>query len=482
MKLRSLALALLLTGPAGLGCSSALVRAARDQNDEAFRVTLASTPAQVAARELRDVARARAERAVDAAAGEEGLRVIETVADCAVDLREALERKALGTDVVAARAALGLADHNITSPLAFARHFASSDAAWRAAGARSLVLAERASEGPPCEPGWADCDDGDERRGVRVARFRRAAMLDVHREVRRAGLAAARDAADPGDVAALLDAARRDPDQALRVLAIEAIARGRALDGVIGLTDLWPTASEDERLAIVRAWADLWRPEPGTAASSAARPSEGAPSRIEDVAFEALRRVVESDSGLPSFIAAAEILEGSPAHRTHPALVSAEGGALATLVRGIESASAPVIVDVIEVAPLARPRVREAVAAASKSENPLVAVAALARLLETSALETTELRTAALTTLDKHAQGNGDEAQAALDALVRLGDGRARAQVDKRLKAEAPEQRREAAVALIALGDRRAAAQLLADADVTVRLSVACALIAADAP
>jgi hypothetical protein len=200
---------------------------------------------------------------------------------------------------------------------------------------------------------------------------------------------------------------------------------------------------------------------------------------IQDVALESLWRVTESDSGWPSFLAASEILKGASAHGGRPALVSAEGSALSTLVRGIESASAPTAASAIEVAPLDRPRVREAVLAAASSDKPLVAVAAQARIALEPVHMTSTQRETSLATLAKHATSGAAESEAALDALVRLRDARARPLLEAAMKAAEPTRRARLASAFVSLGDGPAAARFLVDSDATVRVAAACAILSA---
>lgn len=480
--------AFLLACAGAIGCVSPLVRAARDQSDPVFRSTLERHPQPIAPKELVEIARARARLALRVTEGLEAKRAVDAAARCAESLRSELEERALRSDDTGAGAAMVLADQHLVPPLAYAARFASADPGWRAVGARSLVLVDSNPSGPPCDPDWhAPCDRMSPRPVGHVGRWRRAAFLDVALEVRRAGIAAARDAGDPADVPMLLDAARREPEVELRSLAISAVARGAWLDGVIGLADLWPSATESERVALVRAWAEVTRSDTGAGrvdtapfrvGALGAEPSASMGMRAWDVAFEQLWRTAEIDAGWPSFLAAAELLRARRDGDPGLVALSAEGSALATLVRGIESAPTDVRVKVIEAVPLDHPRLLKAVVDAANSEVAAVSVAAHARLLDSNGREgQSASRKSSLDALAKYAADDGDAADAALLALVRSSDPRAKPLLEKQAKSDEATRRAKAAEALASLADGSSAARLLVDEDVSVRLTAACALL-----
>jgi len=472
MKPCSLGLVLLLLGVNG--CSSALVRAARERPDAELRFALRNVGPRLAASEARAVARARVKREFDAPPTEQSVAFVDAVAPCAAPIGEMMRARAAVADEVGARAALAALDASLIDSTSQVRSFAADDPAWRAVGARAMVLPE--SEGPsaPCEGNWGPCDR-DARRGVAIARWRRAAILDPHPEVRRAGLAAPVDAEDPLDLPALVDAARRDPDPLARHLAIDALAALGSVDGVLALQDLWAQANEDERLAVVEAWLEVL-----LAAPDASAPPTGARASVETpavLALAMLARAIDMDSGRSSILAAAGVLRSPSSGDAGPARTAIEGRAAAMLVRRLLKGSIEERLLAIDEAPGSVAAIVEAWREIANGTDVELATAALGRLVEESPLVSPLERTKALEALVRRVDGDTSSAARARAALA--GE-RTPALVASLVRAAGSTDaviRGDAAWGLVKSGAFAEAAVLLTDVDPVVRGAAACALL-----
>jgi HEAT repeat protein len=271
-------------------------------------------------------------------------------------------------------------------------------------------------------------------------------MLDGDQRVRRAALSAAREARDPADVDALLEAARLDPDgevQSRAVLALGFIGGARA---VLGLSDRWQRADEALRLSIVEAWS---RPD------SFAAGGEG------------------------ELVRAAELSQGSPALAAAIALAERQAGppglADGLLVHAIAEGSVEERRFALRLVPWTVPGVPAAVHAASSASPDAVRVVALARLLDAEGH-----KPETLTPLRELARARSlTVALQARAALAVAGDTSVKPLLESDLKAVNAGQRRLAAYGLIRLGDFARAASALADDSPSVRTQVACRVLTA---
>ncbi|MEI9947665.1 MAG: hypothetical protein WDO74_01450 [Pseudomonadota bacterium] len=134
---------------------------------------------------------------------------------CARPLRAAIERRARADDDVAAELTLILLEmHAAEQAQLLNRYARSPSGAWRA-------VAARAAQGP------IDAD------------MRKAFFVDPDERVRRAAFATALDVRDAGELEALLEAARVDPDPQSQSLAIRAAGAIGGERAVLSLKDLW---------------------------------------------------------------------------------------------------------------------------------------------------------------------------------------------------------------------------------------------------
>jgi HEAT repeat protein len=340
---------------------------------------------------------------------------IRSLRACTLPVLPALEARAERQDEAAAEATLVLLAARRVSPEALASRYDDADSgAWRAVAARASVAPERFTK-------------------------RRRYYADPDQRVRRAALEAAVEAPAALDEAALLEAARLDPDALCRSLATRGVGALGGEHAVSALVDLWERADDDDRLNIVEALGDRRALKTG--------------GRAE------LLRIAESGHGVPSVAAAGVLLRVDP---------SSAAEATNLLARAIKDGSTDEQVLAIRVAVLDG-SVSQALHAAAHDSDPNVRVAALERLLGVPAE-----RTQALASLRDEAKATGG---AALSALARAGDGSVRPVLVKGLAAPAAEARQGAGLALISLGDYTQAATLLADDDANVRVTIACRIL-----
>jgi hypothetical protein len=301
----------------------------------------------------------------------------------------------------------------------FERYREADSGAWRAVAARAAV-------------------------SPRKAATRRELMRDPDERVRRAALAASFDAGDRADTDDLLEAARLDPDPLSRSLATRAVGAVGSEAAVLSLRDLFARASEEERMAIVDAWA--------------------MPAAFRSGGERELFRVVETADGLSAVVAAAALLR-----------VDGERATLAAqhLAKHIRSGSVEEQRLAIRLAVLGRPELREAVVVAGKSEDPEVRVMAFSRLLPDAAAGTH-----ARNELRKIAMKSGDQAMQARAALAVAGDGSIVPKLLEDLRARNPGRRVVAARALVELERLADAATALADDRPDIRAEIACKIVA----
>jgi hypothetical protein len=149
----------------------------------------------------------------------------------------------------------------------------------------------------------------------------------------------------------------------------------------------------------------------------------------------------------------------------------------AVLVRGIKEGTAVERVAAIQLAPLPDTDVVASLDDAAAADDLEVRVVALARLLDVPAR-----RAATVPKLQAMAQGTDGAARQARLALAAASDPAAAALLEKDLFTGAPVYRERAAVALFRLGKASKMAPSLADPDPSVRMAVACSLVAEPGP
>lgn len=372
-----------------------------------------------------DLAQAVGERELTSAEGTNGAIRIRSLRSCARPLRAAIERRARADDDVAAELTLILLEMHATERTALLQRYARAPSgAWRAVAARA---ADRA----------IDTD------------MRKAFFVDPDERVRRAAFGTALEVHDSGELEALLEAARVDPDPQSQSLAIRAAGAVGGERAVLALKDLWARADDSSRIAIVDAWT-----EHASFVSGGARELELAS---------------ESGGGLASVSASY-------------ALARAEGAdsvvANARLRRNIEGGSDDEKRLALSVAPLDA-ETEAALAKAAKEASPELRVVALARLTGVEARRSDAIRALREFANGKAGSESEQRAQAdALSALARAGDSSVRPTLLKNLRDPALETRARAARGLTSLGDYSNAATALADDDANLRSEVACSVLA----
>lgn len=341
--------------------------------------------------------------------------LIEKARPCAIAVEAALRDRSQSNDGPGALSAIVLYEADLAGRSILFQHTEDADGAWRAARARAFV---RPSD----------------------FEARRRAISDPDERVRRQALRAAMQAPHDEDAEAVLEAARLDPSPSVRESAFRAAGAIGGEKIVSRLRDLYASASDADRRAIVEAL--------------------GMPRAFQTGGRAELVRIVETESGTAALLAAATLV------RLH-----AEGASsfASLLSRAIRDGSARHRAMAIRLAPLGSEAVLAALRATANDPDEAVQVAALARLLESP-----PDRVSALEHLAALAEARQ---QAAAFALARAGDGRAIPHLVERLESSEPSARSAAGEALVDAGDPRGAARLLTDEDANVRTAVACRLL-----
>lgn len=445
----------------GLACGATPAMRAAEAGDYAALQTSLTGRSDVDLGEARDIARRVLTRDIETAQGITGRRGLDAIGRCARRVADSIDRRSQHDDELGAFAARLRVDLGLAPPLAYAPRLDDPAPYWRAAAARSMGLPASSSEEMPRTRGDL------ERAGI----WRRQLMLDPSGEVRIAALRAAVDAADSEDLVAVLEAARLDPEPEARLMAIQAAGAIGTREAVLRLVDLWPRSDEEARLAIVGAWAAAARKprrDPGPDRCMASPGTESLHPRC--VALGQLRRISDQSDGMPSLVAALELIHDTPPARAG----TPEGHAAAVVERMIDGASTRVRIEAILSAPSSWPHLLEAIVDASKDHDDRVAAAALSRMTELGGVERDE----ALAKLRELAADDGLAADRAKQALVDAGDRQVVPLLASDVKAASAEQRAEAAERYARLGQVTEALGLVADRDVTVRARAACAILA----
>jgi hypothetical protein len=279
----------------------------------------------------------------------------------------------------------------------------------------------------------------------KYAGLRRSFYADPDERVRGAALHAALEARDPDDFEVVFEAARLDPNGDNRAVATRALGALGGDAAALALKDLWPSSDQERRLAIIDAW-------------SATRtfPNGGA---------EELLRLAESKQSLEAVAAASALVRIGK---------SGEREGRAVLVRSVADGTSEQRATAIALVPLDADGVA-ALDRAAKSDDAQVRVTALERLLEVPSR-----KTQVLPVLESIARGADAASRQARDVLARAGDLRAIPLLEQDLTLGSPSHRRQVAIGLFQMGRPGAMAGALADPDPSVRMSVACSVLAED--
>jgi HEAT repeat protein len=384
----------------------------------------AAASGRISQSDVVDLAEAVARRELRSARGDDALQRVLDARPCVAAVEPELRERAQAADDAGAEAMLVLAEAGKLNRAGLVGKYAqASRGSLRAVAARGTGSTEHAT-------------------------LRRRFYVDPDERVRREALRAAADAADPTDLDAVVEAARLDPDPMSRGLATRVVGRIGGERAVTALADLWAHADEQLQVAIVDAWA-----MPGVL------PSGGRASLV---------RTAEESNSMASIDAAAALMRvGGDTARIGRAV----------LVRGIKEGTAVERVAAIQLAPLPDTDVVASLDDAAAADDLEVRVVALARLLDVPAR-----RAATVPKLQAMAQGTDGAARQARLALAAASDPAAAALLEKDLFTGAPVYRERAAVALFRLGKASKMAPSLADPDPSVRMAVACSLVAEPGP
>lgn len=414
-------IALLLVSAMGMGCAPSKAKTAVDVgNWGELRASIADDDARDALDldDVRSLAALVASREIETASSSEvaKARIARTRA-CAPAVKGALKRRAELRDDAAAAALIALFEADLVGRSALLRYEDDATSPLRAAVARALVLPK----------------DGE---------LRRLWTADPDERVREQALRAALHAGDAEDRAAVLEAARLEPNPALRETAIRAAGAIGGERVVLGLADRWAQADEPSRRAIVEAW--------------------GMPKSIEAGGRAHLLRVVERETGSPAILAAATLARSKGTEAAF---------GVAALLRAMSEGAPRQRVLAIRLVPLDSQGALPLLRHLSSDADVAIRVAALVKLTESPDDRASSLD--ALAQLAEEGLAPADE------ALARAGDARPLPRLVEKLGSEDPSLRTEAGKSLIEAGEFRRAARLLGDDDASVRTDIACALLTA---
>jgi len=416
------ALAGLVLGLSACSSSPAL-RAARSGNHQDLKAAIARDRAEgrLDSGRVRDIAFEVGAREIRTAAPADAPLLIDEARACTRPLMGPLEERARASDDAGAAAALALIDGHSgwdDGDALLRRYGTSPSAPWRAVAARGAV-------------------------GKDLGPARRKLYVDPDERVRLAALRAALEAVDPADQGPLLEEARLDPNPVAQAIATRALGAFASTEVVLRLRDLYARADDGLRQSIVDAWGQT--------------PSASAGGLGEVI------RVAENERGAPA-IEAGWVLLRFKAERNAAAIGTR------TLIRAImEGISRDRVLAIMD-APTDDPSVLDALRKAAILGDPAVKSAALSRLVDVPGS-----RAQAIVDLRELAK---DGSPAAVLALAHADDAGAIETLRKSLASSDPKTRLSAMRALVSVGKPASAAELLADGDPHVRMSVSCAILA----
>jgi len=367
---------------------------------------------------LLELARAVAEREIAGAAGADGSDELLLFRPCVSDVKTPLAERAERADEVAATAKLLLFEAGKTSGAEFTAYRDADSGAFRALAARAAVSAE-------------------------MAGLRRSYFTDPDERVRRNAFEAAFQAPVAAQLSDLIEAARLDPSPNNRARATRAVGRIGGEAPVLGLSDLFASGDQQQKLAVLDAWSQ--------------------PPSFRHGGERELARALQGAGLVP--VSAATLLLRSKESRA---------AAIAVLARAIESGSDDEKRVALGSAPLQDASIREALKKAATNPSPQLTPLVLARLTELPG-EATKARTA----LERLSRDESDYGLEANYTLLRFGSASALRRIERELDHERPSRRLRAAVTLAGLGKTERLAPRLGDSDPFVRASISCELLEA---
>lgn len=310
------------------------------------------------------------------------------------------------------------------------------------------------------DTGWLDSDQrlrsfGDDTDGawravtVRASQSEslrpavRRALLDPDLRVRYAAILTIRANPLPGDAGALFEVVRLDPDDSLRALAMTTLGDTGDRQSMLLARELWDTMDEPLRLAFLQSLA--------------------LPAMRQEMGFEILSRVMQSDDAMAGVVAAS-LLYRSESRYARSAL-----GRMARTLRAGTSSEQLLV--------LATLGMREAeeypeVMRLAREEKPYVRVAALELLLD-SGRDVASYRRR----LEGIATSHDADADEANRALAQHGNSPAVERLAKRLSVQHASDRVAAARLLVKLKRWDSVSLALVDDHPDVRLATACQVL-----
>lgn len=366
-----------------------------------------------------ELAEAVARRELRSAKGADALDRIRESRPCLHSVELEMRERAKAPDDAGAAALLMLMEAGLVAREPMVDQYGkASNGAFRAVAARAAVSREHSD-------------------------LRRSFFSDADERVRGAALRAAQEARDSHDFDPLFEAARLDPNGDNRATSTRALGALGGERAAMMLKDLWGSADQLRRFAIIDAWSAMLVFSSGGS--------------------EELLRAAESVPSLEAVAAGAALVR-----------IGREGAreGRAALLRAIGEGTSETRTTAIGFVPLDLDGVA-ALDRAAKADDPAVRIAALERLLEVPVR-----KAQALSALEELAKGTDGAARQAKGALARAGDERAAPLLEKDLAVGPPSHRREVAVGLFQMGRAPSMAASLADPDPSVRMSVACSVLA----
>jgi HEAT repeat protein len=382
---------------------------------EELRVTLRDN--DYTPRQVRNLARALLDGEIRRAKDREDREFVRSLRPCAIEVSSALIARSKKRDGVAAEATLLLLEIGRLSRNP-KRYRDDEDGAFRAVYARATKSDHEA---------------------------RTQLFVDDDERVRRAALLAAIEAEDARDVGALLEVSRLDPDPLCRHRAYQALGAIGGANVTEALLDRFPRADTELKLAIVDAWS-----------SPKLYPSGGK---------RQLQRLLMREEGLPSVVAASILARDSHTMVSTPAL--------GRMTQFAETGTTDERRLALRLIPLSSDVATRALLKASKDAEDDIAVVASARLLSHAST-----RSEAEHRLKAWARDPESRVRfQARAALAAAGSESVLPWLTEQTQASEPPTREVAGTGLIRLGALANARPLLADEDVGVRRTIACAVL-----
>ena len=381
-------------------------------------VEVASARKQLDRSQAIDLAQTVAEREIETADDNAVFERFASLAACASEVYWPLKHRSKGRDEGAAAAALALFEAGLTEGIPSVPSNVQSDA-WRAYSIRLSLSREQ-----------------------RPAVY--SALRDGERRVRYSALRVLQADPVPADAKELLDVARLDPDLALKQMALSALGELGDVNALTAARELWDGMVESTRLALVQAF-------------------NAFPMRTQG-GVSLLARVMESSDSMEGVVAASLLFHDGTAAR---------GYAFARLLRALHEGSTSEKLVALSALPSNDLEVQKQLEQFAKSNTPFLRTAALDVQLKNPGHAS-----AARSRLQEIAASKEADAYEAARILALQGDAAALMRVEQQVSAPSAQERLGAARLLLKKQRWAAVARALTDDHPSVRLSLACDVLA----